>query len=272
MKPFNFTNLQLRLISALLYLPAVGLVFGLGGVWFVLAASFAVYIGTHELLTLLKKAGWQPLIPQGAIIAACLIAGLQFNEIDQLLYWIFAAFILALISLLTRQSLIAIGDWSVTSTGILYVSLPISSLVLMRLEPNGLHWSIFAILTTFATDTGAYIGGKLVGRHKLVPSVSPNKTWEGAGFGICSAIFCAFALNHFFDAIPNDLALSLILGLGIGVLSQAGDLLESTFKRLANVKDSGKIIPGHGGILDRLDSLIPIFPFVYLVFIYWPGA
>ena len=237
-----------------------------------LAATLAVYIGTYELLSLLRKAGWQPLIPQGAIAAACLTASLQFNAFNLFFIWIIAAFVLALLAASTRQSLVAIGDWTITFSSILYVSLPITCLVLIRLEDNGLQWAIFAILTTFATDTGAYGGGKIFGRHKLIPAISPNKTWEGAVSGICCALICAFLLTHFFDAIPNDLILSILLGVGIGGVSQIGDLLESAVKRMARVKDSGGVIPGHGGILDRLDSLIPIFPIVYVASVYWPGV
>ena len=145
-------------------------------------------------------------------------------------------------------------------------------LVLLRLETNGLQWAAVALLATFANDTGAYSFGKIFGTHKLAPKISPNKTWEGAIAGLCSAIICTIVLTHILNSIPDTIVISLLLGSAIGVFAQIGDLLESAVKRIANEKDSGNIIPGHGGILDRLDSLIFVFPVVYAASIYWPGA
>ena len=102
-----------------------------------------------------------------------------------------------------------------------------------------------------------------MGRRKLAPSISPGKTWEGAVGGLVGAAAAAAALVVLLDGIESRLLSAVALGLGIGVVAQAGDLLESKVKRLADAKDSGRLIPGHGGLLDRLDSLLPVFPLVY---------
>ena len=147
--------------------------------------------------------------------------------------------------------------------GVACVALPFAALIALRLDDAGLQWTALAFLVTFATDTGAYAVGRAVGRRKLAPSISPGKTWEGAVGGLVGAAAAAAALVVLLDGIESRLLPAVALGLGIGVVAQAGDLLESKVKRLADVKDSGRLIPGHGGLLDRLDSLLPVFPLVY---------
>ncbi|MDE2838415.1 MAG: phosphatidate cytidylyltransferase [Chloroflexota bacterium] len=147
--------------------------------------------------------------------------------------------------------------------GVAYVVIPFAALVLMRLDEAGLQWTVLAFLVTFATDTSAYAVGRAVGRRRLAPSVSPGKTWEGAIGGLAGAAAASAALVVLLDGIESHLALAAALGVGIGIVAQAGDLLESKIKRMADAKDSGRLIPGHGGLLDRLDSLLPVFPLAY---------
>ncbi len=129
---------------------------------------------------------------------------------------------------------------------------------------NGLAWLSYAILITFASDTAAYAVGRLVGRHRLAPTISPGKTWEGTVGGIigAAAVSAVFAWFIELDSLP--LMAATLLGAGLSVLGQLGDLTESWLKRKAGVKDSGNLLPGHGGILDRLDSLLPILPAVFV--------
>ena len=130
----------------------------------------------------------------------------------------------------------------------------------------GRRWLLFALLTTFATDSGAYFVGRLTGRHKMAPQLSPGKTWEGAAGGLTAAVSVALLLSLL---PPQYLNLGLdgwqpaLIGMAVGIAAQAGDLLESGLKRLAGVKDAGALFPGHGGMLDRLDSLLLTLPLVY---------
>ena len=130
----------------------------------------------------------------------------------------------------------------------------------------GRSWLIFALLTTFATDSGAYFVGRLTGRHKMAPTLSPGKTWEGAAGGLAAAIIAALLLSLL---PPQYLNLGLawwqpaLIGMAVGIAAQGGDLLESGLKRFAGVKDAGALFPGHGGMLDRLDSLLLTIPLVY---------
>jgi phosphatidate cytidylyltransferase len=130
----------------------------------------------------------------------------------------------------------------------------------------GRSWLLFALLTTFAVDTGAYLVGRTVGRRPMVPSISPNKTWEGSIGGFASAVGAALALGLVFD-LGVPVWQQAVIGAVIGVVAQWGDLIESKLKRIADVKDAGSIIPGHGGILDRLDSILLTIPAVYYLLV-----
>ena len=133
---------------------------------------------------------------------------------------------------------------------------------LARLE-NGREWVLIAVLGTFAADTGAYAIGSLFGRHKLAPRISPGKSFEGLAGGMLASGGAVAALAALLD-IGIAAWAGALLGLAMGLAGTVGDLLESWFKRRADVKESGNLIPGHGGILDRIDSLAPNLAVVYL--------
>jgi phosphatidate cytidylyltransferase len=149
--------------------------------------------------------------------------------------------------------------------GTLYVGWLLGLLVALRLKPDtvyfihnsGRNLVLLAIFATFGSDTAAYFIGKAIGRHKLAPAVSPGKTWEGAVAGLFGAVIISFIF--YLDTplwLPLDSIQVVILGLLISVFGQLGDLVESLLKRNFGVKDSGGLMPGHGGILDRLDSIL----------------
>ena len=146
----------------------------------------------------------------------------------------------------------------------------------------GRNWLVFALLTTFATDTGAYLVGRAIGRHSMAPRISPNKTWEGSVGGFLGALIAAMLLERILNlglghtgraALPEVGWFAawnwqpLLIGATVGIVSQCGDLLESGLKRFSQVKDAGSLMPGHGGILDRLDSLLVTIPVVYYLIV-----
>jgi phosphatidate cytidylyltransferase len=135
---------------------------------------------------------------------------------------------------------------------------------MLRLGRDGLWWVVLACALTWLDDTGAYFAGRAFGRHKLLPKVSPKKTWEGFAGGWLASLAAAFAVRAIgFHAL--SVVDCLVLGLLAGIVGPTGDLSESLLKRSLDVKDSGRILPGHGGILDRIDALLfnGVLVFVY---------
>jgi phosphatidate cytidylyltransferase len=134
--------------------------------------------------------------------------------------------------------------------------------VLLREAPDGRDLLFFTVITVWVTDTGAYAVGRAIGRHRMAPAVSPGKTWEGAAGSLLAGFAAAFALNELLDL---GLALEHRVGLGLllPVVIMLGDLAESALKRGLAIKDSSGLVPGHGGVADRLDSLLFAAPAVY---------
>lgn len=162
-----------------------------------------------------------------------------------------AAFFIAAI---TRRS--ALG-W-----GAVYVGLPVLALLALRAQPdNGLLLAFWAMALVWATDIGAYFAGRTIGGPKIAPAISPSKTWAGLAGGVVAAAAFAFAL-HVWGGLPFRLVPWTPL---LAVLAQVGDFYESWLKRRAGVKDSGTLLPGHGGVMDRLDGLVPVAPVAALL-------
>jgi len=156
-----------------------------------------------------------------------------------------------------RQKEGAFASWVWTIAGILYIGWLLSHLVALRGLEGGRNWVFFVLFVTWASDTTAFFTGRKLGRHKLAPSISPGKTWEGSISGIGAAIAMSIL---FFTPTPFQLPLTywqaIPLSIAVSILGQLGDLTESLLKRNMGVKDSGRLMPGHGGLLDRMDSII----------------
>jgi len=146
--------------------------------------------------------------------------------------------------------------------GVIYIPLLLSYLVLIRNGDDGVPWIFFLLIVVFLGDTGAFYAGSYLGRHKLCPAVSPNKTIEGSVGGLAVNV-CAGALFKIFFFPLFPWGLSILFFLSIGVAGQVGDLFESELKRVSKIKDSGTLLPGHGGILDRIDALLFAAPAAY---------
>lgn len=155
------------------------------------------------------------------------------------------------------------------AAGVLYVGLPVLALLVIRRQEEGVVFTAWALALVWACDIGAYAAGRAIGGPRLAPAISPNKTWAGLGGGVLAASVFA-ALLHWRYGLPLRLTLATP---ALAVLAQGGDLYESWLKRQAGVKDSGTLLPGHGGILDRLDGLVPVAPvaalLVLLPKVYW---
>lgn len=147
--------------------------------------------------------------------------------------------------------------------GLVYVPLALATLILLRMDQEGVQWIFFLLFVVFAGDVGAFYTGRFFGRHKLSPAISPGKTIEGALGGLLANIGIGYGFMLLF--LPHlSIAGCFFFFIVVGIAGQAGDLFESEFKRVQQIKDSGTILPGHGGLLDRIDALLFAAPTAYL--------
>jgi phosphatidate cytidylyltransferase len=248
------TSFWSRIAIAAVLLPAVlGLVY-LGGWWLWVLAVAAALIALHELYGMTRPL--RPLVLAGYTGTVLALLGAELGGIP----WMAAGFLTTLVLAFllkgiseTRQSLtVAIGT---TVLGATWIGLGLGHALLLRAIPDHGRLAVFTVLlAVFAADTLAYFTGLLIGRHKMAPVLSPGKTWEGLAASTIAAILVPFfALYHQHFLTVGE---SLVLGVVIAVAAPVGDLFESALKRDMNVKDSGRLLAGHGGMLDRIDALL----------------
>jgi len=238
--------------------------------WFTLLVAIWGLLAVFEFYQIMAASKVPPLTYFGLIWTLLFILSPHFNYDFLAPLLLTSAVVLPLIWLLLRpQKERAFIGWAWTIAGILYVGWLLSYFVALRnIDPVNLevgrNWVFFALFTTFGSDIAAFFTGRALGRHRLAPRISPGKTWEGAIAGVLGAIIISllFTLPMLFS-LPNPLYLqnfrycqAILLGLLVSVFGQLGDLAESLLKRNMGVKDSGKLLPGHGGFLDRIDSVV----------------
>jgi phosphatidate cytidylyltransferase len=235
--------------------------------WFTLLIAAAALAGTYEFYHMANFDRKEPLIYLGLLWALALVLSPHYRNPDVLPIVITATMLVSLIGLLLRPSREkAFHDWAWAIVGALYVGWMLSYWLNLRGLEDGRDWVYLAMLTTFANDTGAFFIGRAKGKHKLTPTISPAKTWEGAIGGLISAILAAIVIALVLNLIsPFTFKYwqIILLGFLVGLFAQLGDLVESLLKRNMGVKESGNLLPGHGGILDRFDSLIFVGAVVY---------
>ena len=259
-------NLVVRIVTALLLLPAVLALLVLGGWWTaaLVAAAAGACTLEYQLITQRRLGPAEVLAVLGAALIPLAAAArpLGFTAIAAWILW--GVFIAASVQgLFASDREHAPARTAHAVAGCLYGGLGLGPIAALRVGPAGLQWVISALVITWANDTCAYFAGRLFGRHKLHPAVSPNKTWEGFAGGVAGSVGGMFIARWVaFPALTTGDCLAL--GLLGAVLGPLGDLTESLLKRAHGVKDSGTLIPGHGGLLDRVDALLFNAPAVYL--------
>jgi phosphatidate cytidylyltransferase len=265
-QPSPGSNLRLRLITAAIGLPLIVVVIIIGGWAFAVVAALVALLASAEFVH-----GWlfpsmpiSAVMPQASAFAASgmMVAGTHADWRFVLVGLGFAA-IFALLGYSHTNAFGPRKPYRVLCWCLLYIGLLLSTAVLVRDAADGRSWMFLAILATFSVDTGAYAVGKAIGRHKMAPKISPGKTWEGAIGGFAAGVGAVFLLNALLDtgvSAVTVLPLAVVLPIG----GQIGDLFESWMKRRMGVKDASGLLPGHGGFLDRLDSLLFVMPLVYL--------
>jgi len=262
----RLSNLQVRVLTATVGIPILAGLIYVGGWPFAIAAGVVAFLAVMEFFH-----GWLlPTMPISAALgqapafgaAAVMVAGAHKDG-----RFVIAGIVLALMLAAAGYSRInAFGPrkpYRVLAWCLLYIGVLLSYIVLLRGVEGGREWVFLGILATFAVDTGAFAVGRTIGRHKLAPQISPGKTWEGAAGGYVAGVTVVLLLNDLFDTGVSGTTM-LPFALLMPVAAQAGDLLESWMKRRMGIKDSSGLIPGHGGFLDRLDSVLFVVPLLYL--------
>jgi phosphatidate cytidylyltransferase len=226
----------------------------------------AALLALHEFYRMIRPR----VVPAARIIAMLLTAFLFFSLSSRwiiLTPGIFALY--AFLPLLQSLFYDRPPDETHTATvgcailGPVYVCIPMALLVLIDIQARGYMWIFFLLVVVFATDTGAFYFGRTWGKHKLYESVSPKKTWEGAVGGFLTGTAAGVLFAAYTGIHPVTITLVIVTVL-VGTAGQLGDLVESMLKRNHGVKDSGNLLPGHGGLLDRVDSLLGAAPVLYI--------
>ena len=270
-------NLSIRVLVSVIAIPALVLLAFFGGVYFLSFVLIIAGISFYEFSVLAKQKGANVNVNFGLLAVIFLIIN-QYKFFFSQYHFLITFFIVLLVFELFRNNGSAIQNLGATLSGVFYLGIFGSTLIGIReFYPNidGLYnHGGYLIISIFATiwicDSAAFFGGTALGKHKLFPRVSPKKSWEGAIFGFVFAILAMILAKNL---VLNFLTLKdvLIIGFIIGTFGQMGDLAESLLKRDAGVKDSSHIIPGHGGVFDRFDSLLFSSPIIYLYLTYFAG-
>ena len=252
-----------RVLSAIVLVPLILAATAIGGIWFAALVAAAVALGLWEFYTLLRRSGHSPLWPFGLALGLAFLLDAFLLPEKIAPPALALALALSLSYLVLRQRLdSSLTDWALTWVPPLYVGFLGSFLVSLRLLPSGEKWVYLVAAVTWGTDIAAYFVGMTMGRRRFFPRISPKKTQEGAIAGLIGGVACSGLLAWFFGW---DLGRFLIFGVVASVAAEAGDLAESLMKRQLQAKDASRLIPGHGGVLDRMDSLL----FVGVVAYFW---
>lgn len=266
-----------RFVSGLTGIPLIIiLVFTKEGLPFILGVGLISIIGLMEFYRGVRKTGAEPQEWVGIASSFLFLfaARHQFQEERFSLPGVLTIFVIATLTIeLFRKNRAPIKNLGSTFLGAVYAGWLFSYLIAINSIPGQLHlnmipltlrtggWLVlYVAFTTWASDTGAFLVGRKWGSHKLAPTLSPGKSWEGLFAGLGSAMIMSLLMGH---AMGMSWPITAVLGIGIGITSLVGDLAESAIKRDIGIKDFGSIMPGHGGILDRFDSLLFAAPLFY---------
>jgi phosphatidate cytidylyltransferase len=256
--------LRQRVLSAIVFVPILFVSIWFGNPWFSIVVAVAAILGIIEFYAMVARKGWRPLTFFGTLWTLFFI----FNAYYAYQYSSEATWLLVTLALVTSAVALSLlwvlflrpaaegtlASWASSLAGIFYLGWLLSYWVLI-MNSYGRDWVLLALFSTFAFDTVAYFVGRAWGRHKMAPTISPGKTWEGGFGGLVGVIVVVIVLALLLDV---DISYSemVLLGFLIAVFAQLGDLAESKIKRSMGVKEASNLIPGHGGILDRLDSVV----------------
>jgi phosphatidate cytidylyltransferase len=251
--------MRIRLISALILLPIGIAVILIGGGLFDLAIAFIFTLAAYEFVQLMKSGRFAPNLVFAVAFVWVLLLDVILPRLSLSRPAVALLLIAALTWQLSQRSGSPTANWALTVAGGIYLGVAGAHFILIRQLNNGEWWLLLALAGTWLADSGAYFVGRKFGVHKMTPLLSPKKSWEGlaggAAFGVIFNALLAVALSQILS-INLPWWAGAVLGLIGALIGVLGDLSVSMIKREVGAKDSGRIIPGHGGVLDRLDSLL----------------
>lgn len=273
------SNFWQRILTAAIAVPILYVIFRIGGVIYLLFFLVLILAGQLEYRKLLESRNIPSDKITGIALSLLLALSAYFGYIYFTLLFTFSVILVLILELRKVGEGGAIPRAGATLFGIIYLGWLLSHAILLRniddwgaiktfaensqrLGDAGFFYIFFTVACTFLNDTGAYFTGLKLGRHKLAPKISPGKTVEGTIGGIAACILTGLVVNYGFGS-PLSSDLTVLFSLIIAIAAIFGDLAESAIKRGVGLKDSGAIVPGHGGVLDRFDSLIFVFPVSY---------
>jgi phosphatidate cytidylyltransferase len=257
-----------RVITALILIPfLIGIIYFAPPWVFTILVLFVALVSLNEFYAMMRPKAPETIVLLNYLLTAllfCALLGKGFFSIG--IFPLFVLFPLAFFISSYSKNRPKMGDIGRTIMGPFYICLPLAFVAIIARLPQGQIWIFFILAVIFAGDTCSFYLGRSFGRHKLT-RISPGKTWEGALGGLLANVVSAGIFGYLF--FPSLSLISIVvIGIAIGISGQVGDLAESMLKRMSNVKDSGTILPGHGGLLDRIDSLLFAIPVLYLYLSY----
>ncbi|MFC7679571.1 phosphatidate cytidylyltransferase [Paenibacillus sp. GCM10028914] len=246
----------------------LGLCF-MGGLWYHFLVLAMSLIGYYEFVKMIKIAPFGGIAAIGYLGVLMFVFPWNLTGLTFPFSWehgIWLVMLLFLFVTVFSKNKVGIEKVSLLFIASVYIGIGFMYIAESRNTPdgNGLFWTFLLLASIWASDAGAYFVGRKLGRTKLWPAISPNKTIEGAVGGVIIAVITAMIFALLSDGLL-PLANALLIGGASAVIGQLGDLVQSAYKRVYGIKDSGNLLPGHGGILDRCDSWIVVFPFVHIL-------
>jgi phosphatidate cytidylyltransferase len=264
--------LRTRVLTAAVLLPIVVVLVCLGGPYFVGLVGALLTAAEIEFCQMMTRDGYSPSPAFGVALLWVFLANAYWTEAAILEPGLVLMVLAAVAYHMAHRDGSPVVDWSLTLVGGLYLGLCGAALIRLRaLEPDGLRWTLIALFTVMLADTAAYFVGRALGRRKLAPRLSPGKTWEGYVAGVVGGGLWAALMGGLWPSgsEPASAALQgLFSGLLVSSLAPLGDLAVSMMKRQVGVKDTGSIIRGHGGALDRVDSVLWAGVLIYY-YVHW---
>lgn len=253
--------LKTRIITAIIGIPIfLGMLY-LGGIYWQGLVIVLAVMSLLEYTAMMRGKGFQPVFLPAGIITLVLLLRVQLGQYTTVLFW--AGWLLMIMFAVISHPRCKFIDLALSFFGAFYIGYSLSFALDTPQAGGAFLYLILVLFLTWASDVGGYMFGRLWGKHKMAPRLSPAKTWEGVAGAVFLSALTALGCKYIFAIEYLGIFEVISLGIGASVAAQFGDLIESSVKRYFGVKDSGNIIPGHGGVLDRFDSLMLALPTVY---------